>query len=91
MAASFGNAAYERLPLEEEEPAAAAAGSGGGSGLGSPPGIVGSNQQPPQHHQQIVGEGANNFLGVNNQNLMNSCQLPAEGFWGGGNNVRPPF
>ncbi|KAK4267755.1 hypothetical protein QN277_024494 [Acacia crassicarpa] len=94
MAASFGNAAYERLPLEEEEtqPVAAVTGSGG---LGSP-GIVGQQQQSqPQQQQQnqIVGDPntTSMFHGVP-QNLLNSCQLPAEGFWGGGHNtVRPPF
>ncbi|KAF5952928.1 hypothetical protein HYC85_010872 [Camellia sinensis] len=42
MAASFGNAAYERLPLEDEEPPVSMPGSGS---LGSPPGIVGQQQQ----------------------------------------------
>ncbi|KAH6789536.1 AT-hook motif nuclear-localized protein 22 [Perilla frutescens var. frutescens] len=76
MAASFGNAAYERLPLEEEEAAVAAA-QGGGQ-LGSP-GIAG---------QQMMNDpNANLFQGMP-QNMMNSCQLPAEGYWGAG---RPPF
>lgn len=92
MAASFGNAAYERLPLEEEETPVAVPGSGGG-GLGSP-GMVGQqqqSQQQQQQQQQIVGDPNTSSLyhGVP-QNLLNSCQLPAEGYWGGGS-VRPPF
>ncbi|XP_028776818.1 AT-hook motif nuclear-localized protein 22-like [Neltuma alba] len=88
MAASFGNAAYERLPLEEEETQVPVTGSGG---LGSP-GIVGTQQQSQQNQQQIVGDPntTSMFHGVP-QNLLNSCQLPAEGFWGGGSTARPPF
>ncbi|XP_004510939.1 AT-hook motif nuclear-localized protein 22-like [Cicer arietinum] len=86
MAASFGNAAYERLPLEDEETPVNVQGSGG---LGSP-GIVGTQQQQ-QQQQQLVQQDPNTsslFHGVP-QNLLNSCQLPAEGYWGG--SVRPPF
>lgn len=93
MAASFGNAAYERLPLEEEESPAAGPVSGG---LGSPtppppPGILGQQQQ-----QLVVGGGGDPntmpFHGVP-QNLLNSVQLPSEGYWGtqGGGNIRPSF
>lgn len=81
MAASFGNAAYERLPLEEEEAPVAVTGSGG---LGSP-GIVGQQQQ----QQQLVPDpNPSLFHGVP-QNLLNSCQIPSEGYWGGC--ARPPF
>ncbi|KAL9176032.1 hypothetical protein ABFS82_02G152300 [Erythranthe guttata] len=78
MAASFGNAAYERLPLEEEEAAA-----GGGSGqMGSPPaGMIGGQQQ-----QQVMNE-QNMFQGMN-QSMINSLQLPNDAYWGTG---RPPF
>ncbi|CAN1332475.1 AT-hook motif nuclear-localized protein 24 [Linum perenne] len=68
MAASFGNAAYERLPLEEEEGQVAAAapvlsGSTTG-GLGSPGASTGQQQTPPptnntstqQHQQQMMGD-----------------------------------
>ncbi|KAF4377310.1 hypothetical protein G4B88_011145 [Cannabis sativa] len=40
IAATFSNATYERLPLEEQEEEAA-----GGGGVGSPPGIGGAPQQ----------------------------------------------
>ncbi|XP_027337631.1 AT-hook motif nuclear-localized protein 22-like [Abrus precatorius] len=86
MAASFGNAAYERLPLEEEETPVAVNSTGG---LGSP-GIVGTQQQPqPQSQQQLVGDPNSSLFHGVPQNLLNSCQLPAEGYWGG--SARPPF
>lgn len=88
MAASFGNAAYERLPLEDEETPATVTGSGG---LGSP-GIMGTPQQQPQsqpQQQQLMPDpNASLFHGVP-QNLLNSCQLPSEGYWNG--SARPPF
>ncbi|KAF1888478.1 hypothetical protein Lal_00011251 [Lupinus albus] len=84
MIASFGNAAYERLPLEDEETPVAVPGS---SGLGSP-GIVGQ-QQPQQQQQQLVSDPNNSLFHGVRQNLMNSCQLPAEGYWSGC--ARPPF
>ncbi|KAL6560358.1 hypothetical protein OROGR_003917 [Orobanche gracilis] len=67
MAASFGNAAYERLPLEDEEappPPVAAAVSGGQ--LGSLP---------------VTDPNTNLFQGTP-QNMLNSVQLPGEGYWG---------
>ena len=48
IAATFSNATYERLPLEDEEEAGSAAQEqlvGGGGGGGSPPGIGGSGGQ----------------------------------------------
>lgn len=77
MAASFGNAAYERLPLEDEE-------LPGNGPLGSP-GIV--NQQH-QQQQQLMGDHNPSLFHGLPPNLLNSCQLPAEGYWGTG---RPPF
>ncbi|EYU30571.1 hypothetical protein MIMGU_mgv1a010755mg [Erythranthe guttata] len=77
MAASFGNAAYERLPLEDEE---AAAVSGGGQ-LGSP-GISGGGGQ-----QLMPDPNTNPFQGAA-QNMLNSVQLPADAYWGA---ARPPF
>ncbi|KAL2514984.1 AT-hook motif nuclear-localized protein 22 [Forsythia ovata] len=80
MAASFGNAAYERLPLEDEEPPMEMA--PGGGGLGSPPGIIG------QQGQQLMPDPNTNLFHGMPQNLLNSSQLPAEAYWGTG---RPPF
>lgn len=78
MAASFGNAAYERLPLEEEEtPVAAVSGSGQ---IGSPPGMGGGQQN-------MMGDPNGNMFQGMPQNMINS--LPAEAaYWATG---RPPF
>ncbi|KDP28740.1 hypothetical protein JCGZ_14511 [Jatropha curcas] len=89
MAASFGNAAYERLPLEEDEGQVAVAGNGP---LGSP-GAVGQPQQQPQQQQQTQQQqlmqdpNPSLFQGLP-PNLLNSVQLPAEAYWGTG---RPPY
>ncbi|XP_059642955.1 AT-hook motif nuclear-localized protein 24-like [Cornus florida] len=80
MAASFSNAAYERLPLEEEENSLPMP----GGQLGSP-GTVGQQQQQ-QQQQQLLGEPSL-FHGVP-PNLLNSIQMPAEAYWATG---RPPF
>ncbi|CAN0841787.1 AT-hook motif nuclear-localized protein 24 [Linum grandiflorum] len=80
MAASFSNAAYERLPLEEEEPPQMAAAPQGG--IGSPGGGVGSTT-PSQQQQQQQQNGAPLFHGLP-PNLLNSIQLPADAYWGGG-------
>ncbi|KAG6437784.1 hypothetical protein SASPL_102713 [Salvia splendens] len=75
MAASFGNAAYERLPLEEEE--AVGSGGGGGGQLGSPAGMSGP--------QMMSDLNANLFQG----NPQNMVQIPAaEAYWATG---RPTF
>lgn len=99
MAASFGNAAYERLPLEEEEAAAVTPIQGSGP-LGSP-GIGGGEQQQQQSHvqvqvqqQQQMLQDANNTSSSSSlyngmqQNLLNSVQLPPEAYWG---TARPPY
>ncbi|CAI9755381.1 unnamed protein product [Fraxinus pennsylvanica] len=79
MAASFSNAAYERLPLEDEEnpinPVQ-------GGSLGSPPGGVGGQQQ----QQQLLSDPSL-FQGMP-PNLLNSIQMPNEAYWATG---RPPF
>ncbi|XP_050375825.1 AT-hook motif nuclear-localized protein 26 [Argentina anserina] len=82
MAASFSNAAYERLPLEEDEGSMPMPGGTMGS-----PTAVGQQQQ-----QQLLAEAANTngplFHGLP-PNLLNSMQLPAEAaYWATG---RPPF
>ncbi|KAL8053685.1 hypothetical protein ABFX02_05G089000 [Erythranthe guttata] len=91
MAASFSNAAYERLPLEEDENAAINNNNNnqvpGGSSLGSPPGGLGGSGQPPQNHQQQVLADPSLFQGMP-PNLFNSIQMPNEAFWATG---RPPF
>ncbi|XP_073298825.1 AT-hook motif nuclear-localized protein 18-like [Primulina huaijiensis] len=80
MAASFSNAAYERLPLEEEENAIQVQ----GNSLGSPPGGLGG--QPPQNQPQILADPSL-FQGMP-PNLLNSIQMSNEVFWATG---RPPF
>ncbi|KAJ4727103.1 AT-hook motif nuclear-localized protein [Melia azedarach] len=89
MAASFGNAAYERLPLEEEEtPVPSIPGS---RPLESPE-IVGQpqqqQQQQQQSQQQLMQDPNASFIHGLTPNLLNSVQLPAEAYWGTG---RPPF
>ncbi|KAL3498725.1 hypothetical protein ACH5RR_041457 [Cinchona calisaya] len=79
MAASFSNAAYERLPLDEDESSLQI--QGGGS-LGSPIG----GQQQQQQQQQIMGDPS--LFSMPPQNLLNSVQLPNEAYWATG---RPPF
>ncbi|KAL3499470.1 hypothetical protein ACH5RR_038563 [Cinchona calisaya] len=78
MAASFSNAAYERLPLDEDESSMQM--QGGGS-LGSP-GAVGGQQQ---QQQQLMPDPS---LFNMPPNLLNSVQLPNEAYWATG---RPPF
>ncbi|CAL1401264.1 unnamed protein product [Linum trigynum] len=96
MAASFSNAAYERLPLEDEDPGMA----GQPAPIGSPGGGVGS-AVPPQQQQVMGGAGSGDpsgapmFHGLP-PNLLNSIQLPADAYWGGGNGGgggggRPPY
>ncbi|CAI9769533.1 unnamed protein product [Fraxinus pennsylvanica] len=79
MAASFGNASYERLTLEEEPPMAVAPGRGA---LGSPQGITG-----PQGQQLMLDPNTNLFHEMPS-NLLTSNKLPSEAYWGTG---RPPF
>lgn len=76
MAASFGNAAYERLPLEEEETTPIS----GNEPLGSPSGINGQ--------QQLMNEANPSLFHGLPPNLLNSCPLPTDGYWGPN---RPPF
>ncbi|MFS8022656.1 putative AT-hook motif nuclear-localized protein 15-29 [Helianthus anomalus] len=76
MAASFGNAAYERLPLEGEETTPR---SGNGT-LGSPTG--------PGNQQQLLNDANPSLFHGLPPNLLNSCQLPTDAYWGAS---RPPF
>lgn len=57
IAATFSNATYERLPLEEEEESGAGAAQGQVGGSGSPPGMGGSSDGGRGgHHQGGIGE-----------------------------------
>ncbi|KAK7346668.1 hypothetical protein VNO80_21191 [Phaseolus coccineus] len=79
MSASFSNAAYERLPLEDEDPSLQMQGGSIGS-----PGASGVGQS------QLLGGGdaaAPLFHGLP-PNLLNSVQMPSEPFWASN---RPPF
>lgn len=80
MAASFSNAAYERLPLEDEEESAVPV-QGGGDHLGSPPSV-------PNTQQQLVGDpNALLYHGLP-QNLLNQLPSSGAGYWPA---TRPPF
>ncbi|KAG4173767.1 hypothetical protein ERO13_A11G081400v2 [Gossypium hirsutum] len=84
MAASFGNAAYERLPLEEEEqPLDPIPGSGS---LESPGSMAAQQQQ--QQQQQLLQDPNGSFAQGLPPNLLNSVQMPAEAYWGTGH---PPY
>ncbi|KAK7251191.1 hypothetical protein RIF29_34166 [Crotalaria pallida] len=85
MAASFSNAAYERLPLEDEDSSLPL--QGGGS-IGSP-GASGVGQHQQQQQSQGFGDTttAPLYHGLP-PNLLNSIQMPPEGFWP---NNQPPF
>ncbi|KAI3756844.1 hypothetical protein L1987_56667 [Smallanthus sonchifolius] len=81
MAASFGNAAYERLPLEEEAEVA----GNDHQPLGSPSGINDHGQQ-----EQVMNEANPSlFHGLPPPNIMSSCQLQSQPYKWGSN--RPPF
>ncbi|EXC17834.1 hypothetical protein L484_023188 [Morus notabilis] len=88
MAASFSNAAYERLPLEEDDQTQLPL-QGGGGGVGSPTG----GQQQQIMAAAAAAEAANSggaptlFHGLP-PNLLNSIQMPAEAYWASG---RPPY
>ncbi|KAF5731672.1 putative DNA-binding protein ESCAROLA [Tripterygium wilfordii] len=80
MAASFGNAAYERLPLEEDEGSAVQI-PGSSGPLGSP-GIPGQQQQ---QQQLLQDPNSGSLLHGLPPNLLNSVQMPSEAYW-----ARPP-
>ncbi|KAB2014200.1 hypothetical protein ES319_D09G208900v1 [Gossypium barbadense] len=84
MAASFSNAAYERLPLEEEEPPQLPI---PGGAIESSPDAVGGQQQRQQ--QQAMAESNTPLFHGLPPNLLNSIQLPSEAFWANGG--RSPF
>ncbi|KAI3687478.1 hypothetical protein L1987_81175 [Smallanthus sonchifolius] len=80
MAASFSNAAYERLPLEDEESNLPIQ----GGSLGSPGAIT-----PPPSQQQLMTDPLL-FQGMP-PNLLNSIQLPNDAYWGNNGSSRPSF
>ncbi|GJT25372.1 AT-hook motif nuclear-localized protein 24 [Tanacetum coccineum] len=83
MAASFSNAAYERLPLEDEESTLPMQ----GGSLGSPGAIT----PPSSQQQQQLMSDPSLFQGMP-PNLLNSIQLPNDGYWGNNNGGgRPSF
>ncbi|XAR63154.1 hypothetical protein NMG60_11022993 [Bertholletia excelsa] len=78
MAATFGNAAYERLPLEEEEQPPETAAEGGAGHLSTP--------SPPR---QLVGDpNTTPFHGLS-QNVLNLGSLPMTAYWSSAG--RPPY
>ncbi|KAJ0940432.1 putative AT-hook motif nuclear-localized protein 15-29 [Helianthus annuus] len=81
MAASFSNAAYERLPLEDEESTLPVP----GGSLGSPGAIT----PPPSQQQQLMSDPSL-FQGMP-PNLLNSIQLPNDGYWSNNGSSRPSF
>lgn len=91
MAASFSNAAYERLPLEEDDqpqmPSLQAGAIGSPDEVGQPQ----PQQQTTSHQQQqqLLGDGnAPLFHGLP-PNLLNSIQMPSEAaYWA---TPRPPY
>lgn len=93
MAASFSNAAYERLPLEDDDQPPMPPLQGGG-GIGSPDEV--GQSQPPQtaHHeqqqQQLLGDGNVPLFHGLPPNLLNSIQMPPSeaAYWG---TARPPY
>lgn len=77
VAATFGIAEYERLPLESEEAEA-------GEGLRSAPSLgvnSGNNGSPGSHHQSLAGEHRPMPVYNLHPNLMPHGQLPHEVFW----------
>ncbi|MFS8003731.1 putative AT-hook motif nuclear-localized protein 15-29 [Helianthus anomalus] len=82
MAASFSNAAYERLPLEDEESNLPLQ----GGSLGSSGAII----PPPTQQQQQLMTDPSLFQGMP-PNLLNSVQLPNDAYWGNHGSSRPSF
>ncbi|PKA47657.1 Putative DNA-binding protein ESCAROLA [Apostasia shenzhenica] len=81
IAASFGNAAYERLPLEEEEEA-----------LPPPPGTMESQTMVRQAQPPPEVAGASPlFQGMPPMNLLTNVQLPADAYGWATGGSRPPF
>ncbi|KAL5098934.1 hypothetical protein RYX36_003261 [Vicia faba] len=85
MSASFSNAAYERLPLEDDDGSSLQQLQGGGGG-GSPSG--GGGGGGVQQTQLLGDSTAPLFQAMppppnsnHNPNLLNSVQMPSDNFW----------
>ncbi|XP_004511639.1 AT-hook motif nuclear-localized protein 26 isoform X2 [Cicer arietinum] len=81
MSASFSNAAYERLPLEDDDGSNSMQLQGGGGG-GSPSGGGGV----PQQQTQLLGDATAPLFQAMpppnpNHNILSSVQMPSETFW----------
>ncbi|KAK7376316.1 hypothetical protein VNO78_34782 [Psophocarpus tetragonolobus] len=86
MAATFSNATYERLPLEDDDQEHGCGGGGGGGG--SPPGLAGA----PCEASSSISVYNNNVppnLGVPNGQHLNHEVYSSP--WGHAPHARPPF
>ncbi|CAF2094438.1 unnamed protein product [Brassica napus] len=88
MAASFGNAAYERLPLEEEDQeeqqtSGAVVNNNNIDGNGTMGGGTQTQQQ-----QQLMQDPTSFIQGLQPNLMSSSVQLPGEAYWG---TPRPSF
>ncbi|KFK37336.1 hypothetical protein AALP_AA4G243300 [Arabis alpina] len=90
MAASFGNAAYERLPLEEDDQEEQQTGGavGNNNNIDGNATLGGGTQTPQTQQQQQLMQDPSSFIQGLPPNLMNSVQLPSEAYWGA---PRPSF
>ncbi|KAJ3672684.1 hypothetical protein LUZ60_007405 [Juncus effusus] len=90
MAASFGNAAYERLPLEEEGEVMA----GQPPHIGSPGMMNQAHESQTPTQQQLLGEtNMAGYHGLNlNPNLLSNVQLAGDSYgWASGGAGRSSF
>ncbi|KAF8053698.1 hypothetical protein N665_1382s0016 [Sinapis alba] len=86
MAASFGNAAYERLPLEEDDQDEQQTAGAVANNIDGNATMGGGTQTQTQSQQQLMQDPTSFIQGLP-PNLMSS-QLPAEAYWG---TPRPSF
>ncbi|OIV92755.1 hypothetical protein TanjilG_00889 [Lupinus angustifolius] len=88
ISASFSNAAYERLPLEEDDPSSLPLQGGGGSIDSPSAGGSGGGVGGQQHQNQLLGDATAPLFHGLPPNLLNSVQMPSEAFW---NTGRSPY
>ncbi|KAM6598616.1 hypothetical protein CsatA_018225 [Cannabis sativa] len=107
IGATFMNATFERLPLEQEEEAPAAAGGGEGTQLveqqqqqqqaGVNPGSSSSNPSTTQamgghdHHQQQQQHPSVPMFNLPPNLMPNNGQVPHDMFWGPPSRPPPPY